>query len=101
TQAVTNIPGIVIAKRSNGFYMQDASGDGNDATSDGIFVFTSSAPTSVSVGDSVLVGGTVSEFRSSAATNLTVTEITSPSINKLSSGNPLPAATIIGVGGRI
>src|SRR4051812_9205752 len=42
-QSVSNVPGIVIAKTSNGFYMQDSSGDGNDATSDGIFVFTSSA----------------------------------------------------------
>jgi predicted extracellular nuclease len=40
----------------NGFYIQDATGDGNSATSDGIFVF---APNSidVNVGDVVQVTG--------------------------------------------
>jgi predicted extracellular nuclease len=38
----------------------------------------------------------VSEFRpGGAATNLTTTEITGPSVSVMSSGNPLPAATII------
>ncbi len=51
--------------------------DADVATSEGIFVFTSSAP-SVSVGDSVKVSGTVQEFRpggSDGLTNLTTTEI--------------------------
>jgi predicted extracellular nuclease len=45
----------------NGFYIQDAIGDGDSATSDGIFVF---APNSidVNVGDVVQVTGKVSEF---------------------------------------
>ena len=45
----------------NGFYIQDATGDGDSATSDGIFVF---APNSidVNVGDVVQVTGEVSEF---------------------------------------
>ena len=56
------VPGIVTAKRSNGFYMQDPSPDSNDATSEAIFVFTSTAPT-VNVGDDVSVAGLVTEFR--------------------------------------
>ena len=102
-QPVSNVPGIVTAKRSNGFYLQDPNPDSNEATSEGIFVFTSSAPT-VNVGDSVLVSGNVSEFRSggsSGLTNLTTTELTSPSITVVSSGNPLPAPVIIGTGGRV
>ena len=45
----------------NGFYIQDATGDGNAATSDGIFVF---APDSIDVntGDRVRLTGTVAEF---------------------------------------
>lgn len=103
SQVVSNVTGIVTAKTTSGFFMQDPSPDTNPATSEGIFVFTSSAPT-VSVGDLVRVGGTVSEFRPGGATgttNLTTTEISSPSITILSSGNALPAATIIGNGGRI
>jgi len=101
-QLVRDVPGIVTALRSNGFYIQDASGDGDPATSDGIFVFTNSAPT-VSVGDALLVRGNVSEFRpgGSGSTNLTTTEISSPSITVQSSGNALPAPVIIGTGGRV
>lgn len=102
-QSVSNVPGIVTSVKSNGFYMQeaDANIDNNEATSEAILVFTSSAPT-VAVGDAVTVSGTVTEFRtnSSNANNLTVTEITSPTVTRLSGGNPLPAVTILGNGGR-
>jgi uncharacterized protein len=99
-QTVNAVPGIVTAVASTGFYLQDPTSDNDDRTSEGIFVFTSSAPTVV-VGDSILVNGTVSEFRpGNNANNLTVTQISSPTITKLSSGNSLPAAIILGAGGR-
>ena len=60
-QSVT-IQGIVTALRTNGFFVQD-SGDGNDATSDGIFVFTSSAPSGNAIaGNSACVSGLAAEF---------------------------------------
>jgi predicted extracellular nuclease len=101
-QAVAAVPGIVTAKVANGFYLQDPFPDSNDATSEGIFVFTSTAPT-VNVGDSVLVGGTVTEFRpgGSGTTNLTTTEISSPTVSVQSTGNPLPAPIVLGTSGRI
>jgi uncharacterized protein len=96
---VVTTTGIVTAVDSNGFYIQDATGDGNARTSDGIFVFTSSAPT-VSVGQSLAVTGTIVEFlQSNNAQRLTLTEITSPTITVLSSGNALPAAVLIGPDG--
>ncbi|MBD2204306.1 cadherin-like domain-containing protein [Calothrix sp. FACHB-1219] len=99
-QNVTNVPGIVTAVASNGFYLQDPNPDNDDRTSEGIFVFTSSAPT-VAVGDYIQVSGRVSEFRpGNNPNNLTNTQITNPTINNLSSGNALPAATILGNGGR-
>jgi predicted extracellular nuclease len=99
---VANVLGTVTAKRANGFYMQDPAPDANPATSEGIFVFTSSVP-GVNVGDSVRVGGRVSEFRAggSSSTNLSATEIVSPSTTVLSSGNPLPAPVVIGSAGRV
>jgi predicted extracellular nuclease len=102
-QNVTGVIGIVTAKRTNGYYMQDPNPDASDATSEGIFVFTSSAPNGVAVGDRVSVNGRVQEFRPGGASNanLTTTELTSPTTTVLSSGNPLPAATIVGTGGRI
>ena len=60
------IEGVVVAdfqpdSQLKGFNLQDASGDGDMATSDGVFVY---APGSVdvSVGDLVRVRGTVSEY---------------------------------------
>jgi predicted extracellular nuclease len=44
-----------------GFFIQDVAGDGNAATSDGIFVFESSNADSVSLGDLVRVTGTAGE----------------------------------------
>ncbi len=94
--------GVVTAKRSNGYYLQDPTPDADDNTSDGILVFTSAAPTFVNVGDSVSVSGVVAEFRAGGAssTNLTVTEITGPTTTVLSTGNPLPTTTVLGAGGR-
>ncbi|HEY3110252.1 MAG TPA: lamin tail domain-containing protein, partial [Chloroflexota bacterium] len=103
-QAVANVPGIVTARRPNGFYLQDPNPDGDDRTSEGIFVFTGAAP-AVVVGDAVIVGGTVQEFRPGGATstNLTTTEIATTNTNVVvqSSGNPLPAPVVIGSGGRM
>jgi uncharacterized protein len=44
-----------------GFYLQDATGDANPATSDGIFVFNGTDD-SVTLGDVVVVSGTAGEF---------------------------------------
>ncbi len=93
--------GVVTAKSGNGFWIQDPAPDADSATSEGIFVFTNSAPV-VAVGDAVRVGGTVSEFRpgGSGSTNLTTTEIIGPSITVQSTGNVVPPATVVGIGGR-
>jgi predicted extracellular nuclease len=98
---VMNVPGIVTAIRpagsSRGYWIQDPSPDDDPATSEGVFVFTSSP--GVAPGDSVLVSGTVKDFYplSSGDTvettsNLSVTEIGGPTAIVLSHGNALPAA---------
>ncbi len=102
--SVSNVPGIVTAVRtssSKGFWMQDPHPDDDAATSEGIFVYTSSAP-SVSVGDSVLVSGTVDDYYQfssgdslSTTQSLSTTEITSPTVSVASSGNDLPAAQVV------
>jgi predicted extracellular nuclease len=104
TQFVQLNDNIVTAVRSNGFYIQtpDVRADGSNATSNGVLVFTNSAP-SVVVGQSVNVVGTVSEFRPGGIADggLTITEIVSPIITINSSGNALPAPITVGIGGRI
>ncbi|NUR99437.1 MAG: nuclease [Kribbellaceae bacterium] len=99
---VGNVTGVVTAKSSNGFWFQDTQPDSDPATSEGIFVFTSSAPT-VSVGDALNVEATVAEFRpggSGGTTNLTTTELTNAKITVTGTA-PVPAPTIVGPGGRV
>jgi uncharacterized protein len=93
--------GIVTGVVGNGFYLQDPTGDGNFNTSDAIFVFTNTAP-AVAVGDAVSVRGTPEEFVP-GANSLSITELVATNANVAvqSSGNALPAATLIGAGGRI
>ncbi|KUN38809.1 endonuclease/exonuclease/phosphatase [Streptomyces longwoodensis] len=99
-QKVTDVAGIVTGVRtygsSKGFWIQDPNPDDDPATSEGVFVFTSSTP-KVGLGDSVTVSGTVSEFVPGGTTsgNQSVTEITKPTVTVLSSGNAVPAATVI------
>ena len=65
--AVVTTRGVVIGDYEGptpalrGFYLQDASGDGNPATADGIFVFNGNND-NVNAGDVVTVRGVVSEF---------------------------------------
>ena len=99
-QKVTDVAGIVTGVRtygsSRGFWIQDPNPDDNPATSEGIFVFTSSTP-KAAVGDSVTVTGTVSEYVPGGASsgNQSVTEITKPTITTVSTGNAVPAPTVI------
>ena len=90
SQIVTTT-GIVTAKfigtgKVGGYFMQDAVGDGNSLTSDGIFVATTTD--NVNVGDKVQITGTVSEVggrtQLGTLTNTTV----------VSSNNSLPVVKV-------
>jgi uncharacterized protein len=97
--SVVTTNGIVTGVKSNGFFIQmPAPGDGDPTTSDGVFVFTSSAPPSAAVvGNDVCVTGTVQEFIPSAdpgsppATEISFTT----GIFMISSGNPLPPPVVV------
>ncbi|WP_415936504.1 endonuclease/exonuclease/phosphatase family protein [Streptomyces sp. 039-1] len=99
-KTVADVSGVVTGVRtygsSKGFWFQDPEADDNPATSEGVFVFTSSAP-KVAVGDAVTVTGTVSEYVPGGAStgNQSVTEITKATVTVVSSGNAVPAATVV------
>jgi predicted extracellular nuclease len=94
--------GIVTARDNNGFWIQtpDADVDGDLRTSEGIFVFTGSAPpATAAIGNLVTITATLSEF--APAGDLSVTELTGAVITVDSTGNALPSAVLIGAGGRV
>jgi predicted extracellular nuclease len=94
TKFVVTRNNVVTALDTNGFFLQtpDARGDASAETSNGIFVFTSSAPT-VAIGDQVDVQGTVVEF-------FDLTEFNNAGlvVSVDSSGNPLPGIQMLGAG---
>ncbi|MFF0447759.1 endonuclease/exonuclease/phosphatase family protein [Streptomyces sp. NPDC004609] len=99
---VTDVPGIVTGVRtygsSRGFWIQDPDGDGDPATSEGVFVFTGPGSTpAVKAGDDVLVSGTVAEFVPGGASsgNQSLTQISRPAVTVLASGRPLPAPVTV------
>jgi predicted extracellular nuclease len=95
------VPGVVTAVRNNGFWMQDPMPDADDATSEGIFVFTSSAPT-VAPGTAVTVSGLITEFRPGGAStdNLTTTELERVTVYPAGPGAAI-APKVVGTGGRV
>ena len=77
-------------------------GDGDELTSDGIYVYTKNPP-SVQTGDQVEVTGKVIEFTRGGerSANLSLTEVSQPEhIDLLSSANPIPPPVVIGRSGR-
>lgn len=101
---IVKTTGIVTAVDFNGYYLQDRESDGDDATSDAIFVFVGNGNTGdVEVGDELEVTGTVSEFIPGGAGtgNLSITQLTNTVATELSTGNDLPEAVIVGEAGRM
>lgn len=95
--ATVTTTGIVTGVRSNGFFIQepDASVDADPATSEGVLVFSGGGgpPPAAVVGALVQVTGTVTEFvPTQDPLQPPLTELTSPTVVQLSTGNPLPAA---------
>ncbi|MET0289539.1 MAG: Calx-beta domain-containing protein [Pseudoxanthomonas sp.] len=94
--ALVYTSGIVTGVKSAGFFLQarDADADADPATSEGIYVYTGSAPpAAAAVGNEVRVSGTVLEYVPSADPyQLSLTEIGgAPTVSLLSTGNALPA----------
>ena len=86
SQKVRTENNIVTAVMRQGFFIQTppSRSDNNPETSDGLYVFTGTAPT-VAVGDEVTVEGTVSEF-------FKLTEMSASKITKTASGLRVPDA---------
>ena len=95
---------VVTARDARGFWMQepDAQADADPATSEGVYVFTSVAPTAA-VGDLVRVRGRVVEFFPDGVSGdgLAFTELSGVTVSVVASAQPLPSAVVIGAAGRL
>ncbi|MEW8496265.1 MAG: endonuclease/exonuclease/phosphatase family protein [Candidatus Thiodiazotropha taylori] len=100
-QSVTTT-GVVTATDSNAVFIQDALGDGDDATSDAIYLYTGSGH-GLQVGDAVQVSGSVSEYfpGGTSTGNLSITQFYRPDVIVESQNNMLPDPVVIGRGGRL
>ncbi len=95
--STTGIVTAVELAGSIGYWVQDPAANAVLHQSSAVFVYTGSATGLPSVGSSVSVTGTVSEYLpGGAATNIQVTELGSPVTTVLSTGNALPAAIVLG-----
>jgi len=86
--------GVVTAKVGSGFFIQDAAGDGDPNTSDGMFVYMGAAPVTVAVGDLVRVSGTVTEYKPAGATRSYTELSTVTSVVTQSTGNSITPSNI-------
>lgn len=95
--AVNEVEGVVTTVSSTGLWIQSTSPDDDDATSEGLFVYTRTRP-SVEVGDTVSVDGYVDEYRpggSGGWDNLTTTAIVSPTVTVTGTAE-VPAPVVLG-----
>ncbi|WP_410656027.1 endonuclease/exonuclease/phosphatase family protein [Amycolatopsis sp. lyj-112] len=99
---VAGVTGVVTAIRSfgsaRGFWLTDSAPDADPRTSEGLFVFTGSTTPAVAVGDAVTAAGTIREFYPDAPATSpyqSLTELTSAQWTVGSSGNALPAPTVV------
>ncbi len=92
--------GVVTAVGFNFYFLQDATGDGDNATADGMYVFTTEEkPT---VGHEIRISGEVSEFIPGGADtgNLSTTQMSFPTIVESEPTDELPTPVILGAAGR-
>lgn len=94
-KTVSDVTGLVTAKSSAGIYIRSTTPDDDEATSESIYIFSSTIGGTVDVGDIITLGSAkVSEYRSSN-TYMYLTELTNPSgITVVSSNNAVTPLVI-------
>lgn len=86
-QTVSNVSGIVTAIGPDGAWIRSPTPDRDARNSQSVYVFGSKFKTNLTVGDSIILGGKVQEYRSNND-YVYLTEINSPVLmQKVSSGN--------------
>lgn len=94
TQNLTNITGVVTAKGPDGLWLRSPTPDNDPRTSESLYVFGRTFGANLTVGDTIVVGGRVVEYRSNKD-YIPLTELTNPVLEKkVSSGNTVKPLVI-------
>ena len=97
-KAVSNVTGIVVAKSASGLFLRSPKIACDNRVGNGLYVYSSTLAknTTIAVGDSLVLSGTVVDYRSNSA-YLYSTELTAPVIQSWTSGNGVvPTPRVIG-----
>jgi predicted extracellular nuclease len=101
-ETIAKVSGVVTAVDGEGFYLQSQVSDGDDRTSEAIYVdlqtYSKAKP-----GDLVLVeNGWVREWNPAGLgeNSLTITTLVAKEVTVLSQNQPLPEPVVLGLGGR-
>jgi hypothetical protein len=94
-QTVTNVSGVVTAKGPNGIFLRSTTPDRDDATSESLYVFGKTIGANLTVGDTIVVGGKVVEYRQSKD-YVYLTELTNPILESIVSSGATVKPLVIG-----
>jgi hypothetical protein len=93
-QTVSNVSGIVTAKGPDGLWLRSPSPDNDPRTSESIYVFGRTFGANLTVGDSIIVNGRATEYRSNKD-YLYLTQIDRPTLaRRVSAGNKVTPLVI-------
>jgi hypothetical protein len=93
-QTVSNVSGIVTAKGPDGIWLRSPSPDTDPRTSESIYVFGRTFGANLTVGDSIVLNGRATEYRSNKD-YLYLTQIDRPTLaQRVSSGNKVTPLVI-------
>jgi predicted extracellular nuclease len=94
SQTIANVSGTITAKGPDGLWLRSNVPDRDERTSESIYVFGRAFGANLTVGDSIVIGGRVTEYRSNKD-YIYLTEIDRPTLaRKVSSGNEVEALVI-------
>ncbi|KAL1795973.1 hypothetical protein ACET3X_006197 [Alternaria dauci] len=93
-QTVSNVTGVITAKGPDGLWLRSTTPDSDDRTSESLYVFGRTFGANLTVGDTIVVGGRVLEYRSNRD-YIYLTELSAPVLQgRLSSGAAVKSLVI-------
>lgn len=102
-ETIAKVSGVVTAVDGDGFYLQSLTPDGDERTSEAIYVDLQTY-SNAKAGDVVIIeNGWVREWNPAGLgeNSLTITTLVAKKVTVLSQNQPLPEPVVIGQGGRI